>query len=239
MAHLKFESQISPSSLRILKKLSSPKKIQDFLDTLPVNLEETSDTYMSVERTLASGEAHCLEGALVAALSLWIQGQPPLLLDLKSSNGDDHIVALFKQGGRWGAISKTNHTTLRFRDPVYETVRELALSYFHEYIHLKTGEKILVSYSEPFDLRKVKAVYEPGEDRNSDMSLKHKTVLTNKESIIDWISGKGELDWLADSLDESVHHKIYPSRNKKYLRKADKVELSAGNIVEWNKKDKK
>lgn len=207
---------IASQTRKILKRLSSPKKIQDFLDTLPVNLELNGDTYMSVDRTLRTGEAHCLEGALVAALALWMHGQPPFLLDLKSSNGDDHIVTLFKQGGRWGAISKTNHTTLRFRDPVYETIRELALSYFHEYIHLKTGDKILVSYSEPFDLRNVKA---PGK--------------SNKESIVDWMSGENELDWLADALDMSPHHKMYPSKNKKYLRRADKVELKAGNVVEW------
>lgn len=207
---------LSPKNQRTLLKLSTPQKIQTFLDTLPINLEEENDTYMSVVRTLRTGKAHCLEGALVAGLALWMQGQVPLLLDLKSSNGDDHIVALFKQGGRWGAISKTNHTTLRFRDPVYETVRELALSYFHEYIHLKTGEKILVSYSEPFDLRSVQ---------------------DNK--IIDWISGERELDWLADALDKTKHYRIYPSKNKKYLRRADKVELKAGNVVEWGKGNKR
>lgn len=213
---------------KVLKRLSTPKKIQDFLDTLPVNLEESGDTYMSVRRTLQLGEAHCLEGALVAALALWIQGQPPLLLDLKSSNGDDHIVALFKQGGRWGAISKTNHTTLRFRDPVYETVRELALSYFHEYIHLKTGEKILESYSEPFDLRNAKALF-----INSSEEAKK---ATNEDSIVDWIIGDDELDWLADGLDGVFHHRMYPIKNKKYLRRADKMELKAGNVVEWSKK---
>jgi hypothetical protein len=187
---------LTMASFKILKKLSSPKKIQDFLDALPVNLEEAGETYMSVERTLRLGEAHCLEGALVAALAFWIQGQPSLIMDLKSSNGDDHIVALFKQGGRWGAISKTNHTTLRFRDPVYETVRELALSYFHEYIHLKTGEKILVSYSEPINLR---------EFNNKNLNKKN---LDRTESISDWISGNEELDWLADAIDAALHHKI-------------------------------
>lgn len=206
---------LSPKNFKILQRLNTPKKIQGFLDKLPLNWEHGDETYMSVERTLNAGKAHCLEAGLLAAMAFWIQGQPPLLLDLKSYNGDDHIVALYKQGGRWGAISKTNHATLRFRDPVYMNVRELALSYFHEYIHVKTGEKILESYSEPFHLQKLKSV-----------------------QIKDWISGKDELFWLANAIDISPHCQIYPKGNKKYLRKADHMELKAGNITEWKATDK-
>lgn len=211
---------LSHQNFKILKRLNTPKKIQDFLDTLPINWEHGEETYMSVERTLNAGKAHCLEAGLVAALALWIQGEPPLLLDLKSNNGDDHIVVLYKIGKskraqRWGAISKTNHTTLRFRDPVYESIRELALSYFHEYIHLETGEKILETYSEPFNLSKV-----------------------GERQITDWISGKGELFWLAEDIDNSPHHQIYPASHKKYLRKADHMELKAGNVIEWKGTDK-
>ncbi len=207
--------RIPKAHLRKLKSLNTPKKVQDFLDTLPLNWEKDGETYMSVLRTLDIGKAHCLEAALVAALAFWLNGQPPLIMDLKSYNGDDHIVALFKQGtgrnSRWGAISKTNHAVLRFRDPVYKTVRELAMSYFHEYIHTKTGQKILESYSRPFDLRKV-----------------------NPE----WIYSTEELHWLAEAIDESPHEKIYPTSNKKYLRRSDHVELKAGNIIEWKKSDK-
>jgi hypothetical protein len=215
---------LSVSSFRKLKKLSSPKKIQDFLDTIPLNWENEGETYMSVERTLEMGKAHCLEAALVAAVALWIHGAVPLIMDLKSSSGDDHIVALFKQGGRWGAISKTNHATLRFRDPVYKTIRELALSYFHEYIHVKTGQKILVSYSKPIDMRKIKA---PGKAGKSPTA-----------STADWISGKDELHWLAEAIDMSPHEQIYPKGNKRRLREADHMEMKAGNIIEWNETDK-
>jgi hypothetical protein len=192
---------------RKLKTLSTPKKIQDFIDTFSINHEEMGETYMSVERTLKAKKAHCLEGALVAALALWIQGEKPLLLDLKSSNGDDHIVTLYRKNGYWGAISKTNHATLRFRDPVYQTIRELALSYFHEYIHLKTGEKILESFSEPFNL----STYN-----------------------LNWIRGKEELFNLAEALDSSPHHRIYPKKNTEFLRKADSMEMKAGAFLEWN-----
>ncbi len=211
---------LSPENFKILKRLNTPKKIQKFLDTLPLNWEHGYETYMSVEQTMNAGKAHCLEAGLVAALALWIQGEPPLILDLKSSNGDDHVVALYKVGKskstqRWGAVSKTNHVTLRFRDPIYMSVRELAVSYFHEYIHLKTGEKILESYSEPFDLRKL-----------------------DKSQIKDWISGVEHLFWLADDIDASPHCKIYPVKHKKYLRRADAMELKAGNITEWKGTDK-
>lgn len=211
---------LSFENFKILKRLNTPKKIQNFLDTLPLNWEHGYETYMSVEQTMNAGKAHCLEAGLVAALALWIQGGPPLILDLKSSNGDDHVVALYKVGKskstqRWGAVSKTNHVTLRFRDPIYISIRELAVSYFHEYIHLKTGEKILEKYSEPFDLRKL-----------------------DKSQIKDWISGVEHLFWLADDIDASPHCKIYPVKHKKYLRRADAMELKAGNITEWKGTDK-
>ncbi len=209
---------LSLQNFKVLQRLSTPKKIQDFLDTLPLNWEHGNETYMSVERTLKAGKAHCLEGALVAALALWIHGKQPLILDLKSFTGDDHIVALYKIGGRWGAISKTNHATLRFRDPVYLNVRELALSYFHEYIHVKTGEKILESYA-VFDLK---------------FNLKK----DKTRQIKDWISGIDDLFWLADTIDTSPHHKMYPTKNRKHLRRADAMELKAGNITEWKGTDK-
>lgn len=213
----------SPESsiFKKLARLNSPKKIQDFLDTFPINWELKGETYMSASRTLQAGKMHCLEGALVSALAFWMHGQPPLIMDLKSSNGDDHIVALYKQGGRWGAISKTSHVTLRFRDPIYKTVRELALSYFHEYIHLKTGEKILESYSDPIDLRKVQG---PN--------------MTMANSVHDWMYSEVELFWLAEYIDEYSHNEIYPKKNKKHLRRADKMELQAGNILEWSKTDR-
>lgn len=210
---------LSRKNFKVLKRLSNAKKIQSFLDTMPINWEHDHETYMSVERTMNTGKAHCLEAALIASLALWIHGQEPLILDLKSNNGDDHIVTLYKVGTtkntqRWGAISKTNHVTLRFRDPIYMSVRELAVSYFHEYIHLKTGKKILESYSEPFDLRKL-----------------------SKQQIADWISGSEDLFWLAETIDASPHHKIYPASIKKHLRCADSMELQAGNIIEWESTD--
>src|SRR3989338_279566 len=130
---------------RILRSLSTPIKIQDFLDKLPMNWEKECDTHMSPRRVLAARKAHCIEGALLAATALWLAGEPPLIMNVSPRMGksdDDHVVALYKRNGFWGAISKTNHATIRFRDPLYRTPRELALSYFLE------------CYSKPLDLRK-------------------------------------------------------------------------------------
>jgi hypothetical protein len=123
---------LSASHYLQLKKLNSPQKIQDYLDTLPINFEEDGETYMSVSRSLRAKKVHCLEAALLAACTLWIQGAKPLLMDFKTDNDEDHVVAIFKVRNHWGAISKTNHAVLRYRDPIYRTLRELALSYFHE-----------------------------------------------------------------------------------------------------------
>lgn len=196
--------------MAVLKKLSTPLKIQDFLDAMPLNWEKNGDTYMSPRRVLRENKAHCLEGALLAALAIWLKGGKPLLLDLKTVDGDDHVVALFKQGGCWGAISKTNHVTLRYRNPVYQTVRELAMSYFHEYYSGKSCRRTLRSYSRPFDLRTL------GED---------------------WITSEEELDEIAESLDESRHYNLFPQKNIKLLRFPDKMELLADKLTEWKKED--
>src|SRR6185369_14947632 len=117
------------------------------------------ETHRSVRQVLKKKKAHCIEGALVAAAALWVHGEEPLLLDLfaeKDPYDDDaHVVALYKRNGYWGAISKTNHATIRFRDPVYKTLRELALSYFHEWFMNANGVKTLKSYSRPLKLKRL------------------------------------------------------------------------------------
>ncbi|HJQ60080.1 MAG TPA: hypothetical protein VJ890_24460, partial [Vineibacter sp.] len=118
---------LSPAQYRTLQRLRTPERIQDFVTALPTNFELNGDTALSVRRTLAEGHAHCLEGAFVAACALWIAGEPPLLMDLQAdASDDDHVVALFRRGGGWGAISKSNHVWLRWRDPIYRSLRELA-----------------------------------------------------------------------------------------------------------------
>src|ERR1700689_2528610 len=113
----------------IFKKINSPSKVQDFLNGIPANFDAGKRTCRSPLMALRRNEAHCMEGAMLAAAIFWYHGQRPLGLDLKTTErDDDHVVALFKQGDRWGAVSKTNHAVLRYRDPVYANVRELVMS---------------------------------------------------------------------------------------------------------------
>ena len=147
-------SVASFSGFRTLRELSTPRRVQDFLGGIPINHERRGETCSSPAVTLRRGSAHCMEGALVAALALWMHGEPPLIMDLKTTDDDvDHLVALVRVDGFWGGITKTNHAVLRYREPVYQSVRELAMSYFHEYF-LDDGRKTLRQYSTPFDLSK-------------------------------------------------------------------------------------
>ncbi len=204
---------LSTSELTKLKKLTTPVKIQNFLDTFPRNYEKKGETYMSPRRTLKAGKMHCFEGALVAALALWLRGKQPLLLDLRAKGDDDHVVALYRKNGHWGAISKTSYASLRFRDPVYKTLRELALSYFHEYFDNKTGKKCLREYSaQPFNLKKFGTK---------------------------WITAEEDLHYLVDALDDAPHKTIIPKKNRRFIRPADKMERRAGKIMEWTKADKR
>ena len=190
----------------MLKKLRTPRKIQDFLDTLPINKELGGDTCTSPLVTLRRNKAHCMEGALVAALALWMHGHKPLILDLKTTRDDiDHLVALFRIHGKWGGITKTNHAVLRYREPIYRDVRELAVSYFHEYFK-DSGKKTLRAFSDPFDLSKWKG---------------------------DWIAAERDLWDLQDAIDRSPHHNILNRRQIAGLRKADAIEIRAGKVTEW------
>jgi hypothetical protein len=209
------ESGLTPKEFAVLSKLTTPIKIQDFLDSLPMNWEKQGDTHFSPRRVLREMKAHCMEGALFAALALWVHGEPPLIMNLSSKLGKgdvDHVVALYKRGGRYGAISKTNHAVLRFRDPVYRTPRELALSYFHEWFINETREKTLECYSKPLDVRRFGT---------------------------DWITAEKDVWQFSDALAERKHYFLVPKGNWKHVRKADDMELRAGELVEWKSTDKR
>lgn len=194
--------------IRILDKLETPAMIQRYLNSMPFNFEKNGETYMSPRRSMESKKAHCFEGALIASLALWLHGERPLLMDLKTTSDDvDHVVALFRRNGCWGAISKTNHAALRYRDPVYRTQRELAMSYFHEYF-LNDGEKTLRSFSEPFDLSR----------RGHE-----------------WITEENELYELVSEVDHSPHKDLLNKEQIASLINADKIERKAGIMTEWKK----
>ncbi|MGA8739597.1 MAG: hypothetical protein WB561_00260 [Terracidiphilus sp.] len=142
---------LSPEDFRTLRALKTPVQIQKFLDALPY---QYANTAWSPQRALRERKGHCLEGALLAAAALRVNGRPALLMDLEAVHDDDHVLAVYYEGSLWGSIAKSNFAGLRFRAPVYRTLRELALSYFEHYYNLR-GERTLRSYSRPVNLARL------------------------------------------------------------------------------------
>ena len=146
------EYGLTATETRILKALKTPQRIQHFLDLeIGYNKEPDGETIRSPRRVLRDRVAHCLEGALLAAAALRLHGHRPLLLDLGSVRDDDHVLAIFRLHNHWGALAKSNYSGLRFREPVYRTLRELVMSYFEHYFNLQR-EKSLRNYSRPVNL---------------------------------------------------------------------------------------
>jgi hypothetical protein len=198
---------LTPTERRLFARLDTPQKIQTFLDKLPANFGLNGDTAMSPRRMLKARIAHCAEGAVFAAAVLAFHGKTAWLLDIQALPSDhDHIVTLFKQRGLWGAISKTNHAILRWRDPIYRNVRELAMSYAHEYC-LPGGKKSMLAYSRPFSLTR----YTPNR----------------------WVTSTEDLDWLLLALDLSPHMPVAPPQALRKRRRSSKVELLSQKILEW------
>ena len=199
--------------LSFFKKLNTPNKIQDYLDSIPFNFEEKGDTCMSPRRVMREEKANCIEGAFLASTALLLSGEKPLVMNLKVEGEDfDHCVALFKKNGYWGAISKTNHAVLRFRDPIYKTIRELALSYFHEYFLVTNGKKTLRGYTQPIDMNKFG---------------------------IEWMAEEKDLWNISEKIFYMKYVNIIPNENKKYIRNASKIEQKSASIKEWLKGGKR
>src|SRR5438132_11537360 len=139
---------LTPRELRTLRGLKTPAGIQRFLDELPYNL---SFTARSPQKVLRDRTASCLEGGIFAAAALRVLGFPPLIFDLEAEQDTDHVVAIFKVREHWGAVAKSNFTGCRYREPVYRSLRELAMSYFNIYFNLRF-ERTLRRYSGPVNL---------------------------------------------------------------------------------------
>jgi hypothetical protein len=199
---------LSPHEHTLFSRLNTPHKVQDYLDALPINFEPDGDTIYSPRQVIEKKTAHCLEGALFAAAALAFHGHKPLLLDLQTlAYDEDHVVTLFQIDKKWGAISKTNHAILRWRDAVYATPREVAMSYFHEY-YMDDGVKTLTAFSKPFSLTR----YAPHE----------------------WVTPEGGLERIAEELDDSPHVPIIsPTLRRKMLRKTSPVERKILDFTEW------
>ncbi|MEM3405731.1 MAG: hypothetical protein QW117_02020 [Candidatus Pacearchaeota archaeon] len=195
--------------LKIIKKLNTPSKIQDFLNKLNPNISngKYNDTCNSPKLVLKYKKAHCIEGAIFAAAVLRYHNQEPLILDLEATKKDyDHVIALFKRNNKWGAISKTNHTVLRYRDAIYKNIRELVMSYFHEYTD-NNGNKTLRRFSNPINLK-----------------------IFDKYN---WMESEDEVWYIPEYLTKVKHHEILTKKEIKNLRKADKIEIKVGKLREW------
>jgi len=192
----------------LIEKINTPAKVQDFLNSLRFNFEKSGETLWSPLFSLRYKRAHCFEGALLGAYILSQHGFKPYLMHLKSTKGDyDHVIAPFRVGKFLGALSKTNHAVLRYREPIYKNIHELAMSYFHEYF-LDNGRKTLRKYSALLDLNDFEKGWETSE--------KHLWPIDKK-------------------LDTIKHYNILPRGTLSKLRKADQIEIQAGKVVEWKK----
>jgi hypothetical protein len=192
----------------LFRQLKTPEKIQDFLTAMPINFEPQGDTCHSARTALKANCCHCIEAAFIAASALLLQGQPALLMDFQAAGDDDHVAALFKRGKYWGAISKSNSIWLRWRDPVYASPRELAMSFFHEYV--KDSKKSLRRVSRPFDIGK----YDP-----------------------DYWMTSAENCWsMALEIDASPHIELISKSQSRKLKPRDAFEMHAGTIKEFKPK---
>jgi hypothetical protein len=205
---------LTPAERKVFAKLNTPQKIQAYLDKLPINFEVAGEEGIySPREVLKKKKAQCMEGALFAAAALAYHGREPLIMDFRTVPKDeDHVIAPFKQNGLWGAISKTNHSVLRWRDPIYKSSRELAASYFHEY-YLWTGKKSLVDYSGPVSIKKF--------------------------ALTKWLTTDQDLDWMATWLNTVNHYPVGPKKALGKRRAAYPIELKALAIEEFKNPEKR
>lgn len=200
---------LTKAEFAVLRRLDSPRKIQAFLYGLRQNFEPRGDTCNSVREVLRTRRAHCIEGAMLAAAALWVHGEPPLLLDMRAVRDFDHVVALFRRGGRWGAISKTNGFALRWRDPVYRSLRELAMSYLHEYTN-RREHKTLREFSRPFDLRALRPAQ--------------------------WVTAPKGAWTVAERLDALAHTRLLSWREERALVRRDPFERRIGALLQYRRR---
>jgi len=186
------------AELNLFRKLDRPIRIQRWLNRIAYDPEYATSSPRLVMR---DKKANCFEGALFAAAALRELGHRPLLVDIRSWNDDDHVIAVFRERGRWGAVAKSNFTVLRFREPVYRSIRELVISYFDVYFNA-IGQKTMRSYSRPLDLTRF--------DRRG------------------WTTTDEDLGYIGDSLDDAPHIRVLTPAMVRALNPADPDLVRAG-----------
>jgi hypothetical protein len=202
MAHGKSMDSLNRRERKIFSELTNPVRIQRFIDDdLAYNLEPHGATCYSPRLAIEKGEAHCMEGALVAAAALRMLGYPPLILDLEAVRDTDHVLAIYRSRGLWGAIAKSNYSGLRSREPVYRTLRELAMSYFEHYFN-PAREKTLRAYSRPVNLARF--------------------------DFMNWMTAERDVWEIPNHLCEIPHTRLMPRETERGLAKMDRRLFEAG-----------
>jgi hypothetical protein len=185
-------------------QLNTGPRIQQFLDEIPYNTEADGETFRSPRRVLRDRTANCIEGAVLAAAALRVQGEPPLIMDLTAERDEDHVIAVFRRRGLWGAIGTSKFTGLRYREPVYRTLRELAMSYFEHYFNLE-GERTLRGHGRPVNLARF--------DRQH------------------WMTSEAELWPIAQHLERIAHIPLLPPGLARHLNHLD-ARLAAAGLLD-------
>jgi len=189
-----------PEEQAVLDELTDPFRIQAFLNGVPYS---TDPVYRSPKSVLRDRKAHCFDGALFAAAALRRIGHAPVIVDLRAENDDDHVIALYRVSGRIGAVATSNFVHLRFREPIFRSPRELALSYFEFYYNLDR-EKTLRSFSVPLDLRRYDG--------------------------LQWMIEDGELEKIVEALDRSRHYPLLPPEGVSRLSPVDERTFQSGMV---------
>jgi hypothetical protein len=193
------EAQLVSSERKLLDGLNSPSKIQSFLNAIPYSEDEF---YRCPLRILRERKAHCFDGAIFAAMALRLIGHPPLILELiPNGRDDDHLLALFKQFNSWGSVAQSNFSGLRYREPVYRSLRELVMSYFEDFFN-SAGEKTLVGYRGPINLKAF--------------------------DQLEWMSSDTGLETLSTDMDRYRVHPIISAEMAAVLAPVDERSLRAG-----------
>lgn len=192
---------LTRGELVTLRRLDTPEKVQAYLDALTYNSELDGETVRSPRRVMRDRTAHCAEGAFLAAAAFRVHGRPPLLVDLEAVRDDDHVLAVYRERGLWGAVATSKFAGLRYRAPVYRTVRELVLSYFEHYYNWD-GERTLRAYSRPVSLARF--------DR------------------IGWMTAEEELWPVVEHLSVISHTPLIPAAAARRLARLDRRSYDAG-----------
>lgn len=186
------------AELRKLRSLKNPHGIQKFLNDMPYHVATSA---WSPRRVLRERTSHCLEGAIFAAAALRVLGYPPRVVDLEAAQDTDHVLAVFRHRGHWGAVANSNYAGCRYREPVYRSLRELAISYFEDYFNLR-GERTLRTFSRPVNLTRF-------DDRQ-------------------WMTSEKDLWFIPEYLLEIHHYRLLTAAQEKNLNRLDRRSYESG-----------